>query len=523
MKKKLLIFLLVVLTAAIFTGCAEKAFPSDLYIVAEDVEGAAAGEYYLPYTVNKFSDYEMKYDLSVAVNAYLMPANTPVTVNNNRSITVEKEKTYSIVVRLYGTIDGEPVSQVKSFTVVAEKADRVITFMHANGEVVERFIVPYGGSLSFDRVPELPDRYTASSEGHFTEIVSKRWVVYEADGEASELIPEYLTDVTENVPVYSEYVYTEKPIAYTISFDTDGGSEIADYNGNSDTIPPKPANPVKDGYTFVGWCTDEERTVFYNWKQNEKLKKNMVLYAKWIRNTVNPTSYAHFNFTKSEDNYGNEFYIIEAKDKDNLVGTLVLPNNYQGLPVRRMANKAFEGTSISSVTIPNCYVLDSSRGFANCQSLVSVIFEEGSVTDTIASEFFYQCTALENVSLPDGIMWIRTGAFTNCIALRTVKLPSSLCFINSRAFVGCQSLESVDLPDATVEINEEAFMDCAHLAEFNVGEDSKIQAFGKDAFTGTRITEITLPYRLSLDKDNPPLKDTDITVNYYPEKAEEEK
>lgn len=523
MKKKLLFLILVALVAAIFTGC-EKAFPSDLYIEATDVVNAPAGEYYLPYSVNNFSSYEMKYDLFVSVKAYVLPDNTPVTVNNNRSITVEKEKTYSVVVRLYGAVDGKNLSQTKSFTVEAEKADRVITFMHEDNTVVKKFIVPYGGSLAFDEVPELPDRYELSDESHYTEIVSKRWVVYEKVGENTEtreLIEEYLTNVTENIPVYSEYVYSTKPLECTVKFDTDGGSEIPDYHGDTDTVMPKSASPVKDGYTFVGWCTDEERTTFYNWLQNATLKKDMVLYAKWVKNTENATPNSNFNFYLSEDNYGNEFYLIEAKDKENLGGILVLPNNYLGLPVRGMTERAFQGTSITSVIIPNCYVLDNQRGFAECRNLKTATIEAGGVTDTIASEFFYQCTALEYVDLPDGINIIRPGAFTNCLSLREITLPSSLYFINSRAFVGCKALRRVDIPDTVTVIGEEAFSGCAELAELIIGEKSGIKAIETNALKDTKITEITLPYKWSLE-ENLPIDDKNITVKFYPDRQEEE-
>ena len=522
MKKKIILIIITVLIAAAaigLSGCAEKKLPSDIYITASDVDGAPAGEYYLPYTINNFNKYEMQYNLSVKVSAYLYPENMPVTVYNNRSITVEKENIYVIVVRLDAIVDGEAVSMTKEFTVNAEKADRAVTFMHSEEEIVKRIIVPYGGSIDMSEVPEVPDRYTVSTEGHVTEIVSKRWVVYDSDGNPLELNEEYLTDITVNIPVYSEYVYTEKPINYVIKFDTDGGSETADYNGNSDTVPPEPPTPVKEGYTFVGWCTDEEKTEFYNWKSNQKLNKNMTLYAKWVKNnTENATPNSNFNFYLSTDNYGNDFYLIEAKDKNNLVGEIILPNNYNGLPVRGMKESAFEGTDITKVTIPNVYVLDNQRGFADCKKLTEVVFEENSITDTIASGFFMQCTSLESIELPDSIIWIRPNAFNNCLALKSVKLPASLVFLNSKAFSSCKSLKSIVIPDSVQSILEKVFDQCTSLSEISIGKKSSLQEIEPDAFEGTGIKEITLPYRL---KDKNLLEGTGITINYYPEEPEE--
>ena len=41
----------------------------------------------------------------------------------------------------------------------------------------------------------------------------------------------------------------------------------------------RPDNPTRDGYVFVGWCTDKELTDFHSF--SEPLKKSITLYAKW--------------------------------------------------------------------------------------------------------------------------------------------------------------------------------------------------------------------------------------------------
>jgi len=43
---------------------------------------------------------------------------------------------------------------------------------------------------------------------------------------------------------------------YTISFDTDGGSAVADIKQDYDSVITPPANPTKTGYEFNGWDTD---------------------------------------------------------------------------------------------------------------------------------------------------------------------------------------------------------------------------------------------------------------------------
>ena len=67
---------------------------------------------------------------------------------------------------------------------------------------------------------------------------------------------------------------------YTITFDTDGGSEIAPITQDYGTDITAPANPTKEGYTFAGW--DE------NIPANMPAK-NMTIKAKWAINQYTVT------------------------------------------------------------------------------------------------------------------------------------------------------------------------------------------------------------------------------------------
>lgn len=83
-------------------------------------------------------------------------------------------------------------------------------------------------------------------------------------------------------------------------------------------------------------------------------------------------------------------------------------------------------------------------------------FVEGVAKDT-------ECRA--NVEIPQGIAFIRQGAFQNQTGLETLALPESLTEIHASAFEGCTGLRRVMLPAGLKLVDSWAFGGCAALEE----------------------------------------------------------
>ena len=90
-----------------------------------------------------------------------------------------------------------------------------------------------------------------------------------ADGTAWD----YASDkVTDNITLYAKWAAN----TYTITFDTAGGSEIAPITQDYGTAITVPADPTREGYTFKGWDKEipktmpaENITVKAQWKINQ--------------------------------------------------------------------------------------------------------------------------------------------------------------------------------------------------------------------------------------------------------------
>ena len=89
-----------------------------------------------------------------------------------------------------------------------------------------------------------------------------------ADGTAWD----YASDkVTDNITLYAKWAAN----TYTITFDTAGGSEIAPITQDYGTVITAPEAPTREGYTFIGWDKEipttmpaENMTVTAQWKIN---------------------------------------------------------------------------------------------------------------------------------------------------------------------------------------------------------------------------------------------------------------
>ncbi len=97
-----------------------------------------------------------------------------------------------------------------------------------------------------------------------------------------------LTDVEDNNPIISRANSSELlclllPSAdtqFTVTFDSLGGSGVAEIFTNYDSQITPPTEPVKAGYTFEGWFTEEECVNEWNF-ENDTIIADTTLYAKW--------------------------------------------------------------------------------------------------------------------------------------------------------------------------------------------------------------------------------------------------
>lgn len=75
--------------------------------------------------------------------------------------------------------------------------------------------------------------------------------------------------------------------AYTVTYDSNGGSEVSAQTVNSSELFTQPEAPIKEHYTFAGWYTDEALIQAYDF--STPAKADITLYAKWEINAYTVT------------------------------------------------------------------------------------------------------------------------------------------------------------------------------------------------------------------------------------------
>lgn len=93
-------------------------------------------------------------------------------------------------------------------------------------------------------------------------------------------------------------------------------------------------------------------------------------------------------------------------------------------------------------------------------------------TKTIANSAFSNLESLENITIPNSVVYIGQFGFYRCSSLKNVTIPDSVLSIDYRAFGSCASLENVVIGAGVTYIEEGAFRSCKSLKNIEVSKDN---------------------------------------------------
>lgn len=285
----------------------------------------------------------------------------------------------------------------------------------------------------------------------------------------------------------------------TVSFDSNGGSEVASIVVSYGEKIPQPYSIFDGEYTFDGWYRGNSKWNF----SRSKVTSDMTLTARWTQGYTDGLKYA-----LNED--GSYCVTSFGEAKSNYI---TVPSIYRGSPVTSIGDNAFFGhNKIGAVWMPDSVLSIGSYAFANCSSLEQI--KISSSLNSIGEYAFINCVSLSDITIPQGVSEIPSYCFRNCKSLRfpsmgdivsfcphcfsgcesftEIEIPESTEFIGTGAFEGCLKIESAYIPERTADLYDGVFMGCTSLKIVVI--QSPISHLEKNFFAGcVSLESVQLP------------------------------
>ena len=168
-----------------------------------------------------------------------------------------------------------------------------------------------------------------------------------------------------------------------------------------------------------------------------------------------------------------------------------------------IGESAFEGSSISSATIPANVASIARSAFSNTTSFNTVLIPYPGKLRTIGISAF-EGSSIKIFGAQLEVAVIDSCAFKNCTQLDEVTFSSDkLKTIGSEAFMGCTSLGSginINFPHTLSVVGARAFQDCSNLnIGFTFGYADQGVSIGAEAFSGSKVSIIRINTQSTLN------------------------
>ena len=300
-------------------------------------------------------------------------------------------------------------------------------------------------------------------------------------------------------------------IFYTVTFDTQGGSEMPSVYIKAGTAIGAITDPLKQCQTFVGFSLNPGGGTFWN-TETDPVTDNITLYAVWAAahtwgewQTVTAAtctdegSQQRMCFVCGEEEtqaisaLGHNYAIIASDDtyhwkeccRCNSVSEKESHVYIDGLcecgEIETTTDSEFTFTELGK----NQWSIAKYNGNRAYVKIPSM--HNGGAVVAIGDEAFGGDTTmnlkLKSVVIPDSVTTIGNEAFSFCLELTSVTIGDSVATIGEGAFGGCIGLTAVEIPDSVTTIGNNAFGYCAGLTSVTIGES--VTTIGDYAFNGS--------------------------------------
>lgn len=316
---------------------------------------------------------------------------------------------------------------------------------------------------------------------------------------------------------------------YTITFDSDGGSDVEKEYVTAGKTIEEPDAPGKQGYGFYGWYLGETEYDF-----SSAVHSDLTLKAKWgpvkAKEVTNETivkaieTLTESKVLKATGEFSHELIrevnttlkelyeekpsILVSLDLSEVTGLTELESVPMSLYYYNVS--FYECRNLESIILPNILQTIGANSFSFCSNLTSISIPKG-VTN-IGKEAFCDCYNLTSITIPDSVTSIGKSAFSSCynldyllyegtleqwcmidilspgwsnvdfyinnISQSNITIPDSFTSIGNYAFYNFSGLTSITIPNTITKINLAAFQGCSGLTSITIPDNVTLIEWG---------------------------------------------
>ncbi|MCH5157287.1 MAG: leucine-rich repeat protein [Clostridiales bacterium] len=293
-------------------------------------------------------------------------------------------------------------------------------------------------TVAFSACSETHKVTVVAEDGSSTEYIVKDGETVDSviDADVDLYTDEACTQLFDRkTPINGDLTLYVKSSSCTVTFVTNGGSEVSSRTVNKGDSLPSDVVTTRQNYAFAGWYSDE--ALEHKFDEGTAITKSITLYAKWTR--------THYTVTLKVS--GNEDVNLSIPVDSN---TLSLAGKMDGMYYddysytftgwKDASGKDYEADA--TVTVTDDMVLTAQFTF---NDVVYVLDDSGEyyILDSILN------TTISTFTVPEtynGLPVATIRSFGSSSALKTVIIPDSVEFIESSAFANLSGLVTIDAP-----------------------------------------------------------------------------
>ena len=276
------------------------------------------------------------------------------------------------------------------------------------------------------------------------------------------------------------YEKEPKPTLEALSFEETGYGTYAvslkDYEATEVVVPSKyNGKPVTEIVGREGLdLTMDTMNIVYETDTADEIRTLLLDFAKTMSGDSGPGEFDTSGLEKGRMGFGlaTNLKKITIPESVQVIGV----NAFWGccslieieLPksIKEIGSNAFKyATSLERVQLPSKLEHCGARVFSYCMSLDKINIPQ---TEELPEDLFYECRALEEVTVPEGVKRLSENVFRGCTGLKRVTLPETLKIIGYRSFYGCKALTVLKMPAVLESCGADVFYGCESLLEINI-------------------------------------------------------